>query len=60
MLSAEKADLRTQLAVQTLQLRDKEMHQYVLTFNSVSTQATLLAGFAFAQLTSYECFVLAT
>ena len=54
MLAAEKAQLRTSLAVESLQLRDKELNYYLNTMSSVSTQATLLAGFAFAQLTGYE------
>lgn len=54
MLAAEKAQLRTSLAVEQLMLRDKELHYYLNTMSSVSTQATLLAGFAFAQLTGYE------
>lgn len=54
MLAAEKAQLRTSLAVEQLQLRDKELNYYLNTMSSVSTQATLLAGFAFAQLTGYE------
>ena len=54
MLAAEKAQLRTSLALEQLMLRDKELNYYLNTMSSVSTQATLLAGFAFAQLTGYE------
>ena len=54
MLAAEKANLKTALAVDTLQIREKELAFYVNTLASVSTQATLLAGFAFAQLTGYS------
>ena len=54
MLAAEKANLLTTTAVDTLQIREKEMTHYINTLATVSTQATLLAGFAFAQLTGYE------
>jgi hypothetical protein len=38
MLAAEKAQLRTSLAVEQLMLRDKELHYYLNTMSSVSTQ----------------------
>ena len=47
MLAAEKAQLRTSLAVEQLQLRDKELNYYLNTMSSVSTQvqrATPVAG----------------
>ena len=56
MLAAEKAQLRSALAVEQLQLRDKELNYYLNTMSAVSTQATLLAGFAFAQLTGYTYY----
>ena len=54
MLAAEKANLLTTTAVDTLHIREKEMTHYINTLATVSTQATLLAGFAFAQLTGYD------
>lgn len=54
MLAAEKAQLRTSLAVEQLTLREKELNFYINSMSSVSTQATLLAGFAFSQLTGYS------
>ena len=47
MLAAEKAQLRTSLAVEQLMLRDKELNYYLNTMSSVSTQvqrATLVVG----------------
>ena len=38
MLAAEKAQLRSSVAVEQLMLRDKELHYYLNTMSSVSTQ----------------------
>jgi hypothetical protein len=51
MLYADKNALRTQLKVQMLRIREKELMYYTNNCLSISTSAALLAGFAWYGLT---------
>uniref|UniRef100_A0A7S4B853 Uncharacterized protein n=1 Tax=Chrysotila carterae TaxID=13221 RepID=A0A7S4B853_CHRCT len=54
MLYADKEALKTDIAVQILRVREKELGYYVQNLNTVSTQATLLAGFTFTFLSNLD------
>ena len=51
MLFADKNALRTQLKVNMLRIREREMQYYTQNCLSISTSAALLAGFAWYGLT---------
>ena len=50
MLYADKQHLKTEVAVDLLRVREKEMNFYSSNLSTVGTQSALLAGFAFAIL----------
>lgn len=50
MLYADKQHLKTEVAVDLLRVREKEMNFYATNLSMVGTQSALLAGFAFAIL----------
>ena len=54
MLIADKADLRAELAVDVLHIREKEMKYYIRNMQTISTQATLMATLTFGIITSYD------
>ena len=47
MLYADKQHLKTEVAVDLLRVREKEMNFYSSNLSTVGTQSALLAGFAF-------------
>jgi hypothetical protein len=54
MLYADKQHLKTEVAVDLLRVREKEMNFYSSNLSTVGTQSALLAGFAFAILAQKE------
>lgn len=52
MLEAEKAQLESNLAVEVLRVRDRELTFYSECFSTIGTQAALIASISFAILTS--------
>ena len=53
-LAADKENLKTQVAQQLLDVREKEMTFYAKNLSMVGTHAALLAGFAFTILSQYK------
>tara|TARA_B100000524_G_C23515709_1_gene322267 strand:- start:362 stop:574 length:213 start_codon:yes stop_codon:yes gene_type:complete len=58
MLYADKNALRTQLKVNMLRIRERELQYYTNNCLSISTSAALLAGFAWYGLTEVRAHAL--
>ena len=54
MLAADKDKLVAALKQHALQLRHKELNYYVERYSNITTQASILAGFAFDSLVELE------